>query len=347
MTRFQFSAHLGLACLLLGGCAPEAARDDSPVVATVDGQSITRAQLDDWIRDQLFEQQVASKNESQQYEARSEALEEMISERVLDAAAATAGVDREGLIEQKVAELGPVTDEEVSAFFEQHKDRFRPPNNTLESRADQIRRFLESQRQGQALAAIRQAAAVEVFLEAPRVQVAATGPSIGPETAPVTIIEFSDYQCPFCGRAEPTVRKLLERYGDQIRLVYRHYPLDRIHPRARAAAEAAVCAEEQDRFWAYHEQLFANQRKLEDADLEQYAQNVGLDMDAFNACRERPDVKARVQADAAAAQAAGVSGTPAFFVNGIMLSGARPEEAFAEIIDTELANAAAPGEGDS
>jgi protein-disulfide isomerase len=310
------------------------------VVATVGGEAITRNALDDWIRDQLFEQQVGSKSEAQQYEARSSALEELISERVLSAAAAEAGLDRGALVEQKVAELGPVTDAEVEAFFEEHKARFRPPNNTLESRAAQIRRFLESQREGQALAAIRDAAEIEVFLEAPRVDVAAEGPSIGPESAPVTIIEFSDYQCPFCSRAEPTIKNLVERYGDQIRLVYRHYPLDRIHPRARAAAEAAVCAEEQDRFWAFHEQLFANQRKLEDADLEQYASNVGLDLEAFNACRQRPDVKARVQADVSAGEAAGVSGTPAFFVNGILLSGARPEAAFAEVIDAELAAAA-------
>ncbi|MGH0038113.1 MAG: thioredoxin domain-containing protein [Myxococcota bacterium] len=340
MTRFQLSVHLGLACLLLGGCAPEAARDDSPVVATVDGRSITQSELDDWIRDQLFEQQVGSKAAAQQYEVRSSALEGLISERVIEAAAEAEGVEPDALIESKTAELGPVTEEEVAAFFAEHQSRFRPPNNTLESRADQIRRFLENQRPDRVRSEIREAASVEVFLDAPRVQVAATGPSIGPETAPVTIVEFSDYQCPYCSKAEPIVRQLIERYGDQIRFVYRHYPLDRIHPRARAASEAAVCAEEQDRFWAFHEQLFANQRKLEDADLETYAGNVGLDMEAFAACRERPDVKARVQGDVEAAQQAGVSGTPAFFVNGIMLSGARPPDAFAEVIDAELASAA-------
>jgi len=349
MTSFQFLARERLAragtfavaavALLLLACAPEATKDESPVVAKVDGRPITRNQLDDYIRDRLFEEQVGSRPEAQQYEARSSALSEMLSERVLDDAAAAKHMTPDELVDKTVADLGPVTDEEVAAFFEEHRDRFRPPNNTLEQRAGQIKRYLESQRRQQALDSIRQTANVEVLLEAPRLDVAATGPSIGPENAPVTIVEFSDFQCPFCNRVEPTIRRLVERYGDQIRVVYRHFPLDRIHPRARPAAEASVCAEEQDRFWAYHEKLFANQHQLSDEDLKRYATELGLDADAFSACLTRSDVKARVQADLDAGEKAGVSGTPAFFVNGIMVSGARSEQAFAEIIDSELAAA--------
>ncbi len=337
-------AFVTLACSPPPGAQDTARDDDSPVVATIDGQPITQDELDDWIRDQLFEQQVGSKGAAQQYEARSQALKELVSQRVLEAAAEREGLTSTALVEKQVEELGPVTDEEVAAFFEEHKQRFRPPNNTLESRAGQIRSFLESQRQQKATEAITSAAVVEVQLEAPRIDVAAIGPSIGPDDAPVTIVEFSDYQCPFCSRAEPTIKRLLDRYGSQIRVVYRHYPLDRIHPRARPAAEAAVCVQEQGRYWDFHERLFANQRALEDADLEQYASDLGIDMAAYAACLEKPETKARVQADTEAAERAGVSGTPAFFVNGIMLSGARSEDDFAAIIDSELAARAGGGE---
>jgi len=325
-----------------GGAAPSAA-SDSPAVARVGDQEITRAELDDWIRDQLFQQHVASKGASERYEIRRRALDQLIDRRVLVSDAAERNLSEDEALRQAAEQLGPVTDEEVEAFFEEHRARFRSANATLENRGPQIRAFLERERQQKALELIRSEADVEVLMDAPRVEVAAEGPSMGPEDAPVTIVEFSDFQCPYCSRAEPVIRQVLDRYPERVRLVYRHMPLDSIHPRARPAAVAAVCAERQGRFWDYHAKLFENQKQLSDEDLRRYAEELDLDVAAFEECLGSDDARQQVAADLRAGRDAGVSGTPAFFVNGIMLSGAKPVGAFVEVIEQELERHAAEG----
>jgi protein-disulfide isomerase len=186
------------------------------------------------------------------------------------------------------------------------------------------------------------------MLEPPRVSVAAEGPSLGPADAPVTIIEFSDFQCPYCGRASNTVKQIHERYPKQVRIVYRHLPLDSIHPHARPAAEAAACANAQSRFWEFHDKIFANQRALSAPDLQRYAKEVGLDVAAFDQCVTERKFQALVDLDLKAANTAAAAagkrslGTPAFFVNGILVSGAKPAEEFYRLIDAELARAGVP-----
>jgi protein-disulfide isomerase len=177
---------------------------------------------------------------------------------------------------------------------------------------------------------------VTITLEAPRLEVAAAGrPAKGPADAPIEMIEFSDFQCPFCQRANPTVQQVLSTYGDRIHFVYRHYPLPN-HPNARPAAEAAACADEQGKFWPYHDQLFANPNKLATADLKQHAVELGLDSARFNTCVDTHQAAAVVDADIKEADRTGMSGTPAFFINGRSLDGAQPFDAFKRIIDEEL-----------
>jgi len=173
-------------------------------------------------------------------------------------------------------------------------------------------------------------------LEPPRLNVsAASGPSKGAVNAPIQLIEFSDFQCPYCLRARATVRKVLETYGDRIHFVYRHYPLPS-HPGARPAAEASECAAEQGKFWQYHDRLFDDPSRLSGTELKQQAAAVGVDMTRFNTCVDSRKYKAQVDADLKDGDEAGVNGTPAFFINGRMLSGAQPFEAFKRIIDEEL-----------
>src|SRR5262249_17398539 len=136
-------------------------------------------------------------------------------------------------------------------------------------------------------------------------------------------------------RAHPTVQQVLTTYGDRVRFVYRHYPLPN-HPRARPAAEAAQCANEQGKFWPYYDRLFSNQSKLGDADLRQAAADLGLDAARFNDCVDSHKYKDVIDSDIKAGEQAGVSGTPAFFINGRPLSGAQPFDAFKRIIDEEL-----------
>jgi protein-disulfide isomerase len=332
-----FRLSLAAVCALAAACGhPAAPVDEGPVVARVDGEEIRLVDLDGFIKEELFEQEVGSKPASTQHEVREQALERLVESRLLEREAERRGVDVEGLLRSEAEALGPVGDEEVAAFFEENRARL-PDDATLEDWTPRIRRHLESRREHEARAALVAGAEVEVLLEPPRVAVQPVGPSLGPDDAPVTIVAFSDYQCPFCKRAEPVMEQLLERYPEELRLVYRNLPLETIHPRARAAAEASVCAAEQGRFHVYHATLFENQRALSDEDLLRYAESAGLDAGAFRACREREDVKALVQRDVDAARAVGINGTPAFFVNGIPLSGARPLDDFVRVIDGELA----------
>jgi protein-disulfide isomerase len=156
----------------------------------------------------------------------------------------------------------------------------------------------------------------------------------------VTIVEFADFECSYCARASETLTQVLAAYPTQVRVVFRHFPLS-FHARAPKAAEAGACADEQGRFWELHDALFESQA-LELEELKEQAGRVGLDRARFDACLDSGKMKGRVARDQDAGQQAGVSGTPAFFINGIALSGAQPEETFRRIIDQELSAAKAP-----
>ncbi len=162
-------------------------------------------------------------------------------------------------------------------------------------------------------------------------------PARGPLAAHVTIIEFADFQCPYCGRFHAqTLPQILQAYGDRVRFVYRDFPLTDVHAFAEKAAEAGECAHDQDGFWKYHDVLFGNQGALDRASLGRYAQTVGLDMAAFNGCLDSGKYAAEVASDLRAGVAAGVNGTPAFFVNGRPISGAQPYAVFKAAIDAAL-----------
>lgn len=163
-------------------------------------------------------------------------------------------------------------------------------------------------------------------------------PAIGPQDAPVLIVEFSDFQCSFCARfATETLGQILDTYGDQVRLVFRDFPLTSIHSQAQKAAEASQCAYEQGKYWEYHDSLFQNQQALDVDSLKGYAQELGLDTGAFNECLDFGKYTSEVQNDLAQGQSYGVTGTPTFFINGRLLRGAKPLSAFEAMIEEELA----------
>ncbi|WP_375744115.1 thioredoxin domain-containing protein [Corallococcus interemptor] len=173
---------------------------------------------------------------------------------------------------------------------------------------------------------------------AKKIEIPADSPSFGPATAKVTIVEWSDFECPFCSRAVPTLNKIKETYGKDVRVVFRHQPLP-MHSHAKLAAQASMAAHEQGKFWEMHDKLFANQRALDRESLEKYAQELGLNMNKFKADLESGKISAKVDADSSAGNAVGANGTPAFFINGRFLSGAQPFEAFKPLIDQEIAKA--------
>ena len=167
---------------------------------------------------------------------------------------------------------------------------------------------------------------------------AGKSPAKGPANASVTIVEFSDFQCPYCSRVGPTLQKVLDDYPKDVRVVYKHYPLS-FHKQALPAAKASAAAGRQDKFWEMHDLLFKNQRELNEAAFKGYAQQLGLDVAQFEKDYASPGVAEEVEADMALARTLGVTGTPGFFVNGRFLSGAQPYSAFKVKIDAELKEA--------
>ena len=161
-------------------------------------------------------------------------------------------------------------------------------------------------------------------------------PYTGNPNASVLIIAFSDYECPFCTKAEHTMQGILGNYKDKVVYVFKDFPLTGIHPHAYDAALAAECAKEQNKFWEYHEYIYAHNDKIEVHDLEEYAKILGLNEEQFNACLESQKYKTEVERDIQTGKLVGVSSTPTFFINGIKIVGAKPEETFTQVIDAEL-----------
>lgn len=315
------------------GAKPSASNPDEKV-AEVAGKTITRKELEDSIRPQL--QQL----DFQRQQLLEQALNRLVEERLLEAEAEARKVAKEDLVKAEIADKTPaVTEGDVAAWFE--ANRARLGGRTLEQIAGQIKGFLEQQRNQERreayLADLRQKHQARVLLDVARVQVSdADSPSKGPKQAPVTIIEFSDFECPFCSRVLPTLQEVLSTYGDQVRLVFRQFPLNSIHPKAQKAAEASLCAHEQGKFWEMHDVLFADQRKLDIADLKAKASALGLDQGKFDSCLDSGKYANQVARDLADGAAAGVTGTPAMFINGRFLSGAVPFADVARVIDDEL-----------
>jgi protein-disulfide isomerase len=335
-----------LGVILLAGCstsAQPAKRQPAPtdIVATVGARSFTLADVDD----RALKEAAASFGNARLgqalFLARRAAIDQMVGNELLDQEAKSRGMDRPALVEKEIAaNVKTPTDADINEWYQANPARVQ--GAPLDQVRAPIRNLLIQQRmqdsREQYLDTLRKKIKVTVALEPVREKVADAGfPSQGPSNAPIVMIEFSDFQCPFCQRAEPTVEQVLKTYGNKIRFVYRHFPLPN-HPNARPAAEAAACAEEQGRFWQYHKELFGNSSKLSNDDLKSYAARAGLDQKRFADCFDGGKLKTRVDADIEEAEAAGVSGTPAFFINGRPLDGAQPFSAFKQIIDEELSN---------
>jgi protein-disulfide isomerase len=332
-----------VAAVVLAACSSSA---QSPtqlaphdVIATVGSTSITVAQVDERAMQQPATSFGNVKLSQAIYEARRAALDEMVSGLLIDQEAKARGIDRAALVEREItSKVADVTDSDILAFYQANQSRVQ--GATLDQVRQPIKNYLTQQRMQNArdefVTTLRAKTPVRVSLEPPRLTIAtADSPSRGPSSAPVEIVEFSDFQCPFCLRAHPTVDQVLKAYSDRVRFVYRHYPLPG-HPNARPAAEAAECAAEQGKFWPYHDKLFATQSRLSDADLKQDAAELGMDASKFNACVDSHKYAAKVDADLRAGQDAGVDGTPAFFINGRLVSGAQPYDVFKKVIDEEL-----------
>lgn len=331
-------AGLGAVSWATGSARGQASPQPSPepAAALVGGVLIPVRDVDAAIAGRLFEL------ESQQYQLRRKALDERIAESLLAREAAARGVAPEALFRDEVdAKASPVTEEQKRARYEAARARLqgRSEAEAMALVADALRQEHLRERRDEFVRELRRKHGVRVLLEPPRAPVEEAGaPALGPAAAPVTIVEFSDFQCPYCGRVAPTLKRLLESHPGQLRLVFRDYPLP-IHPHAAKAAEAAACAREQGRFWEMHDRLFANQQALLPAELKRHAAELGLDAAGFAECLDSGRMASVWQKGLQDGARYGVSSTPAFFVNGRPLVGAQPYEAFADVVEEELQRA--------
>jgi len=276
------------------------------------------------------------------YDARRAALDLLIDEYLLDRAAKARSLTRAAFeLEATTRLMRPVTEQEIAEAYAQIGKEIG--SRTRQEAAPFLRQLLENERRTAARAELlvtlrKSEPALRINLDPPRrtVDVGPDDPAEGPATAPVTIVEFADFQCPFCGQLAPTLRRIREQYGDRVRLVWKDFPLTQLHPRASQAAEAARCASDQGRFWEYHDRLFTNQRALETSALKQYAKDVGAETARFAACLDSGKYAEAVRLASNAAATLGLTSTPTTFVNGRMVSGAKPYATFAAVIDDEL-----------
>jgi protein-disulfide isomerase len=333
---FRRCGVLLLVVSMLAGTIERAHAADG-VVATLNGQPITDADLDKVIKGRLIALQ------AEIYDAKREGIDAIIVARLLADQAKVKGVTVDELLQRMVnAKITDPTEQEIQQVYDQSKADLGAL--TLEEVKPQIIEQLRATKmesvRDEYIQQLREQAKIEITLQPPSIDVPAVGPSRGNANAPVTIIEFSDYQCPYCASTEEAVKKVLESYKDKVRLVYRDYPLS-FHEQAQKAAEAARCAGDQGKYWEYHDTLFAKQGALEPAELVQYATDLKLDGAKFKECLDGDKYADAVAKDVEAASQVGVTGTPTFFVNGRLLGGAQSYEAFSQVID-ELLKAQGP-----
>ena len=311
----------------------DASSDAAPegVLARVGAVDVTQAEVEELVSASLL------KIERDRHQLLERGMNQLVETRLLDAEAEARGISVEELIEQEVtSKVSPPTAEDIDFFYEQNKARINQPKEQI---AGQIEAYLSQQeRQNLQVALIdrlRESHGVTLFLEPMRLDVADDGPAKGPAEAPITIVEFSDFECPYCKRIVPTLEQVTEKYGDKVRLVFKQFPLP-IHANARVAAEASLCAGDQGKFWEMHDTMFEDGRNLTADKLKGWASELELDTEAFEECLDSGQFADTVEADLAAGSKVGVTGTPAMFINGRFLSGAVPYETIAAVIDDEL-----------
>ena len=312
---------------------------DADRAAEVNGAPIMTSEVDAKLGNNLAQLQ------QQIFTLRQKQLDSMIDQKLLDGESAKRGVAIAALLEAEVtSHVGAATSEDAQKFFKENSSKLKGDFDKLE---EQIRNFLTAQRmqarQQEYLQSLRAGAKVDFYLARPpvfRSEVAIDGaPVRGAASAPVTIVEFSDFHCPYCRKVQPVLDDLRARYGAKIRIVYRDFPLDSLHPQARAAAEASHCAIEQGRFWEFHDQIFKSDPDSSQVALNRIAKEIGLNVPAFETCTGAGKYKTSVQASVVEGTKLGITGTPTFFVNGRILVGAQPAESFTSIIDEELLTA--------
>lgn len=323
--------------------APEPMMEGDGVVAKWNGGELRYSELGTHADQQL--KQLKIEYLQNRYAVESGALRELALMKLLEAEAAKRGTDLDGLLKAEVEDkVTAPTDSEVEEFYPVIARQLR--NAPLEQVRPQVEGYLLNKRQTERMEAyiteLEAAYGLQTqlpFPDLPKIEVSVDDdPVLGNVDAPITIVEFADYQCGYCRKVYPTLVELMEEYPDQIKLVYRDYPLSGGQGGLEPSI-AANCAGEQDKYWQMHDELMKNSN-YSAVGIDAYATKIGLDMDAFAACQADPGKHAQeIMKDFQDGQAAGVNGTPAFYINGVFLNGAQPKDQFIAVIERELENA--------
>ena len=329
---FCLAQCLSFLCLLgLPTLAEEAPKNP---LALINDEPITSDEVEKPLGAQI------SKLEEQIYALKRQRLEGLIQTRLLAKEAAKRGLSVPALLEAEVAtKISPVTEQEIETYYQANKTKY-PGDNYRQTIQSQLENQRRGARQQAFIQALRVQANIVINLKPPpvyRADVTAGGaPVRGSENASVTIIEFSDFHCPYCKQVQPTLKRILADYGDRVRLAYRDFPIDQLHPSARKAAEAARCANDQGKFWEFHDKLYAGGADASLETLTRLAGEIDMDAAAFQQCIASGKHRSDINRDIEEASKFGVNGTPGFFINGRLISGAQPFESFARIINEEL-----------
>ena len=335
---------LGGAFITSGLAQEEKDSEASQVVAEGQGVAITLDDLQSAAAEKLEELkmqalQFEAKQEKERHQILESQLNTMVAQKLISREASEQGLSNQELLEKEVfSQTEKPTEEEIENFYQANQQRLQGSKEQL---LPMIRHYLADERKDQGyqqfVEQLKAKYAVALHFEPLRVNIVTTGhPSHGPADAPVTIVEFSDFECPYCFALWDTIKNIRQNYPDRVRLVYRHFPLVNIHPQAQKAAEASLCADEQGKFWEMHDLMFGDQSGLSVEDLAQKAQSLGLDEATFEKCLTSAQFAERVRTDVKEGAIAGVTGTPALFINGRPLVGNVPYDQIAQIIDEEL-----------
>ncbi len=314
----------------------------SDILGKYNGVTLKRSDLTTQELQSLFEA------ESQSYKAIENILAKRYFDKMIKEYMKTKGLSNTNAAEQMfIQEKSNVSNEQVKQFIKENAENPQLKGKTPEQQEALVKPYLQNQAAGNYFRGLISQAITKGEIEVtgatkpatPKVNVDInSAPAKGPENAPITIVEFADFQCPFCASAQPVVDEILKQYKDKVRFVFKNYPLVQIHPEAIPAAIAAECANKQGKYWQMHDALFENHKKLNEETYMSLAQKIGLKIDDFNNCRKDQAMHDKINADIEYGQSLGINATPAFYINGVQLMGALPKSEFEKVINNELSN---------
>jgi protein-disulfide isomerase len=304
------------------------------VLAMIGDTAVTDAMIEERAGDRL------ARLKAEEYQIKRQVLDEFILLTLMEKEAKARGISVDELRKTEIdAKIQPVTEDAKRAVYESNPQQFqgRPEAEALAQIEGNLKRVREAEARRRFMEALRSKNPVRVFMSPPRVAIDTRNePYKGPENAEITLVVFSDYQCPYCSRLEPALKQIQQKYGNKVKTVFRDFPLSQIHPNAIKSAEAAGCASEQGKFWEMHDKMFSDQRALAPTALKRSAAEVGMDEGKFAECLDSGRKAVEWQRDMRDGQRYGVTGTPSVFINGRMFRGPSTVESLSAVIDEEL-----------